>query len=76
MEESESTDGGGGFLAGFLIGAIAGAIAAALLAPRRGDETRAIVMEKMDEMRRRSTHLNAVADSVRARFGASETTEN
>ncbi len=59
---SEGNDSGGhGFLTGFLIGGAVGLLAGILLAPKSGEETRAIIMERGSEWRDKAEELAAAA---------------
>ncbi|MBM3956704.1 MAG: YtxH domain-containing protein [Gemmatimonadetes bacterium] len=52
---------GHGFLTGFLIGGIAGFVAGVLFAPKSGEETRALLMERGSEWRDKAEELAAAA---------------
>lgn len=52
---------GPGFFAGFLLGGIVGAAFGLLLAPRSGEETREMLMEKSGELRNVAEELSALA---------------
>lgn len=58
----------GAFLAGFVIGGLVGAATALILAPQSGEETRAQIAHKSDELRRASEervhHYRELADQV------------
>lgn len=55
-----SNDGGGGLMLGLVLGGVAGFLAGILLAPRTGEETRAMLAEKSGEWRERAGELSAV----------------
>ncbi len=52
---------GPGFFAGFLTGGIIGAALALMFAPRPGEETREILLEKSSELRTKAQELSAKA---------------
>ncbi len=54
-------NGGSGFVAGLMFGGVLGFVAGVLLAPRSGEETRAILVEKGMEWRDRAEELTAEA---------------
>ena len=60
-DERDNRDGGTGFLTGMLIGAAAGFIAGVLLAPKTGEETRALIMDRSQEWRDKADELTASA---------------
>ena len=58
MASNEYESGGGGkFLAGFVLGGILGLAAGILLAPKSGEETRAIIMDQSREWRDKADEL-------------------
>ena len=61
MASDGNGDGGHGFLAGFLMGGAVGFLAGILLAPKSGEETRAIIMERGSEWRDKAGELAAAA---------------
>ena len=61
MANNDSEGDGHGFLTGFLIGGIVGFAAGILLAPKSGEETRAIIMERGSEWRDKAEELAAAA---------------
>ena len=61
---------GGGFIVGLVVGGAAGLLAGILMAPRSGEETRAILAEKSGAWRERAGELGAV---TRERFGQAVT---
>ncbi len=63
--------GGGGFLAGLIIGGIAGFAAGMILAPKSGEETRALLSERSKEWRDKAEEL-AAATRERLSSAASE----
>lgn len=65
MSEKE---GGSSFLIGFIIGAVAGIAVGFLYAPKSGKETRALLKEKVGEVREKASEVTG-----RAREIASET---
>lgn len=52
---------GPGFFAGFIVGGAIGAVLGLIFAPRSGEETREMLMEKTDELRGRAEELSALA---------------
>lgn len=54
----------GSFMVGLLVGAVAGGVVAGLLAPRSGEETRAIVRERGLELKDRAEDVVLRAQSV------------
>ena len=60
MTDKERSDGSG-FFAGFLIGGIAGFVAGMLLAPKSGEEARALLLERGQEWRDKADELSAAA---------------
>ncbi len=68
---SNNSDGGSGFMTGLLIGGLAGFVAGILLAPKSGEETRAMIMDRGQEWRDKADELTA---STKERL-ASATTE-
>lgn len=65
-----SNDGGSGFVIGLIVGGAAGFLAGILMAPRSGEETRAMLAEKSAEWRERASELSAV---TRERLGQAVT---
>ena len=61
MADNGSEGDGHGFITGFLIGGIVGFVAGILLAPKSGEETRAIIMERGSEWRDKAEELAAAA---------------
>ena len=61
MADNGSGGDGHGFVTGFLIGGIVGFVAGILLAPKSGEETRAIIMERGGEWRDKAEELAAAA---------------
>ncbi|MBT3942928.1 MAG: YtxH domain-containing protein [Chloroflexi bacterium] len=61
---------GGGFVLGLFVGGAAGFLAGILMAPRSGEETRAILAEKGSEWRERAGEISAV---TRERLGQAVT---
>jgi gas vesicle protein len=61
---------GGGFIVGLIVGSAAGFLAGILMAPRAGEETRAILADKSSEWRERAGELGVV---TRERFGQAMT---
>ena len=66
-----NNDGGSSFLLGLVLGGVAGFVAGILLAPRSGEETRAMLSEKSSEWRERAGDLGA-ATRERLRQAVSE----
>ena len=60
-DERESREGGTGFFTGLLIGGAVGFIAGILLAPKSGEETRALIMDRSQEWRDKADELTASA---------------
>lgn len=58
-EERERNEGGTGFFTGLLIGGAVGFIAGVLLAPKSGEETRALIMDRSQEWRDKADELTA-----------------
>ena len=52
-------DSGSSFLIGFILGAVAGVAVGFLYAPKSGKETRALLKEKISEMRGKASELTA-----------------
>jgi gas vesicle protein len=50
-------EGGSSFLVGFIIGAIAGVAIGFLYAPKSGKETRALLKEKVGEVREKASEV-------------------
>ena len=61
MADNGSGSDGHGFITGFLIGGIVGFVAGILLAPKSGEETRAIILERGGEWRDKAEELAAAA---------------
>ena len=61
MADNGSGSDGHGFVTGFLIGGIVGFVAGILLAPKSGEETRAIILERGGEWRDKAEELAAAA---------------
>ena len=61
MAENGGGGDGHGFITGFLIGGVVGFVAGILLAPKSGEETRAIIMERGGEWRDKAEELAAAA---------------
>ena len=61
MADNGSESDGHGFITGFLIGGIVGFVAGILLAPKSGEETRAMIMEHGGEWRDKAEELAAAA---------------
>ena len=59
-------------ITGFIAGALVGVAAALLLAPAPGSETRAVVVSRAGELRRRAAELAQRAGNLRHRADASE----
>lgn len=54
-------DGGAGFVTGLLFGGLLGFAAGILLAPKSGEETRAMIVERGEEWRDKAEELAAAA---------------
>jgi|TARA_B110000196_G_scaffold293773_1_gene282321 gas vesicle protein len=65
-----ASNDGGGFIVGLIVGGAAGFLAGILMAPRSGEETRAIFAEKSSEWRERVGEVGAI---TRERFGQAVT---
>ncbi|NQU97047.1 MAG: YtxH domain-containing protein [Chloroflexi bacterium] len=61
MADNGSGSDGHGFVTGFLIGGIVGFVAGILLAPKSGEETRAIILERGGEWRDKAEELATAA---------------
>jgi gas vesicle protein len=62
-------DGGSSFLIGFIIGAVAGIAVGFLYAPKSGRETRALLKEKVGEVREKATEVTEKAKEVASEAG-------
>ncbi len=75
MAHEQQRQNGGGFLSGLLFGGLIGAATSLLMAPRSGEETRAMLRDRGlhlrgrvgDSMMEARTRVTAAADEVRAR---------
>ncbi|MBM3172679.1 MAG: YtxH domain-containing protein [Chloroflexi bacterium] len=63
MADRES---GSGFAIGFVVGAVVGVVVGLLFAPRPGEETREILVEKGKQVRDKSAEVAAKAKKVAA----------
>ena len=66
MSEKE---GGSSFLIGFIIGAVAGIAVGFLYAPKSGKETRALLKEKVGEVREKASEITGRAREIAAETG-------
>jgi gas vesicle protein len=66
MSEKE---GGSSFLIGFIIGAVAGVAIGFLYAPKSGKETRALLKEKVGEVREKASEMTGKAKEIAAEAG-------
>jgi gas vesicle protein len=62
-------EGGSSFLIGFIIGAVAGIAVGFLYAPKSGKETRALLKEKVGEVREKATEMTEKAKEVASETG-------
>jgi gas vesicle protein len=62
-------DGSGSFFIGFLIGAIAGVAVGFLYAPKSGKETRALLREKVGEIKDKAGEMTEKARDVASEAG-------
>jgi gas vesicle protein len=66
MSEKE---GGSSFLVGFIIGAVAGIAVGFLYAPKSGKETRALLKEKVGEVREKASEMTGKAREIASEAG-------
>lgn len=62
-------EGGSSFLIGFIIGAVAGVAVGFLYAPKSGKETRALLKEKVGEVREKASEMTEKAREVASEAG-------
>jgi gas vesicle protein len=62
-------EGGSSFLIGFIIGAVAGIAVGFLYAPKSGRETRALLKEKVGEVREKAGEMTEKAKEVASEAG-------
>ena len=62
-------EGGSSFLIGFIIGAVTGIAVGFLYAPKSGRETRALLKEKVGEVREKATEVTEKAREVASEAG-------
>jgi gas vesicle protein len=66
MSEKE---GGSSFLIGFIIGAVAGVAIGFLYAPKSGKETRALLREKVGEVKEKASEMTGKAREIATEAG-------